>query len=119
MSDTTTLEELIARLEAATGPSRKLDATIDIAVNGGTAADLAYVLEDVERTLRPHRYTASIDAAMTLVPDDACWTVSVPRQPDMSGKRYWASLRSNHPGARGSTPAIALCIAALKARSQP
>lgn len=63
----------------------------------------------------PPEYTASIDAALTLVPDNAFWSLSVPKQPDMSGKRYWASLHAGKPGARGATPALALCIAALQA----
>jgi hypothetical protein len=121
MSDTHTLADLIARLEAATGPSRELDFWCwwwGKAVHDGQPPDADYAAANIRRADAP-LYTASIDAALTLVLDDACWTISVPRQPDMSGRRYWASLRSNHPGARGSTPAIALCIAALKARSQP
>jgi hypothetical protein len=116
------LKELIATLEAATGPNREWDLAIC-----RTALDskpLGHAAGMTDEMLLSHgyfgpmpHYTASIDAALTLVSDDARWTISVPRQPDMSGKRYWASLRSNHPGARGSTPAIALCIAALRARA--
>lgn len=96
-----TQSELIAALEKATGPSRDLDEQIaDAFLPSGWLAP---------------RFTASIDAALTLVPDNAFWSLSVPKQPDMSGKRYWASLHAGKPGARGATPAIALCIAALKA----
>lgn len=122
-----TLPEIIAALEAADGP--------DWDLNAGIARALGWELIEVSHTAgrtgawkKPNGelmyaapfFTASLDAALTLVPDDANWGVSTPRQPNMSGKRYWASLHGyggKPTGTYGATPAIALCIAALKARS--
>ena len=50
--------ELIAALEAATEPSWELDAEIARAIGAPVYPDL-----------RAHRYTSSIDAALTLVPE--------------------------------------------------
>lgn len=67
------------------------------------------------------RYTASIDAAMTLVPEG--WTVAHITQND--DKSWFVELREGFLTSytrvvmsplKTSTPAIALCIAALKAR---
>ena len=130
-----TRDELIAALEKATGADRDLDANIGKvagwlktgwAANRWWAPDVAARARKAKKTpgsfgvlpLDLPKFTASIDAALTLVPDDACWGVSRPRQPDMSGKQFWASIHGGHPGGRGATPSIALCIAALKARPE-
>lgn len=69
--------------------------------------------------------TASIDAALTLVEKDAAWAVSHSPDEDPQGypKPYRATVMPAlaYSGRRDSTdhhgcPAIALCIAALKAR---
>lgn len=63
-------------------------------------------------------YTASIDAAMTLVPEGVNWTMGG------GGKECAIVIISAGQGltdaAHGfaATPALALCIAALRARSQ-
>lgn len=105
-----TKSELISALEAATGPSRSLDDVIDLLALENGWRDERIMCPDTTP-----RYTASLDAALTLI-GDTCWAVSRPRQPDMSGKQFWASSRIGMPGGRGSNPAIATCIAALKAR---
>lgn len=96
------MNDLIAKLEAATGPDRRLDDAIHVAVRGRTA-------------LPP--YTKSIDAALMLVPQGFQAYVD-------TGVGYGdahACVWADHPhriqgGARQqATPAIALCIAALKA----
>lgn len=120
-----TLSELIAALEAADGPSRQLDA--QIALSHGW--DVVPIREKGGRTwdrwYRPHAgkrypvrlplYTASIDAALTLVPKGFAW--------DLRGNRNGDGFaRLSAPdGSSGfihfaATPAHALCIAALKAR---
>jgi hypothetical protein len=151
------MDELIARLEAATGPSRELD--LEIAKSIGAApqdADevkptyeypgndyttphwrnrVSAEMEHFNKTgelleVTEHRvdetgsfpcYTSSIDAAMTLRPDGAnCHGFDLTPEWAMG---YWS--RNNVSGghwifeAYGKTPAIALCIAALKARKQP
>jgi hypothetical protein len=105
---------VIDELERATEPSRYLDNAIRLATNNGCAFG-----DDP-------RFTASLDAAMTLVPED--------RGP----LRFFSLEHDAHDGARwiarfdsagdecghgqtiygeGNTPALALCAAALRARA--
>jgi hypothetical protein len=131
-----TTEELIARLAAATGPDRELDREI--------APFLGWVREKRGRDRREWwyrpsggraytwyedhcpQYTASIDAALTLVPEgwasasiqdgrgpigyvhnNAMAFVGIAGRPNPA--KVWHEVR--HP-----VRAIALCIAALRAR---
>lgn len=138
------IAELIAKLDRASGPDRELDAGIwehlglapkyDNSKNnyghwhyrGG--GDYHYSDDSPwgRNQLAPF-YTSSIDAAMTLVPDGYGWSVSQPNATALAS----GLLKKNTPvtaevqhgiGSRyvvaGATPAIALCIAALKARAQ-
>lgn len=103
------LAELIERLEKATGHQRCFDAAIWEVVKGTPAA-----LGGQDPLRFPPEYTASIDAALTLVPP---WSWRVGNLP--SGRAFadlgtQASLQC----VEGVTPAIALCIAALKARER-
>jgi hypothetical protein len=127
--------DLIARLEAATGPDRELDARIWCAV---FAPEGAYVersrfngewciyhgksvrsgeprlWEAKNSRVRP--VTESLDAALTLVPVGG-WRWHVDYRP---GAQCWHGLSSpfnDECDSLGATPAIALCIAALKARA--
>ena len=104
------MTSLLTRLQEATGPSFALDCGIAHAILG----------EAVARDTYPP-YTASIDAALTLVPDEwaSWWALGrglvsayyahLRRYPD-SGAEY-QTIEGN-----GATPALALCIAAIKAR---
>ena len=130
-----TLPELIAALEAATEPSRELDAEIAIAVRlapegpGWWRSKPTWTWKhashgpNVEPWAAPN-YTASLDAALTLVPGGLFWGVSAgkltPREP-----LYGASILAPKDNALGdvlgegessASAAIALCIAALRAR---
>lgn len=129
-----TEQELIERLERSAGPDRELANDVLFAC-GWTAH---------ETSIGPSRHvvwespdghgfedgdqpdpTASIDAALTLVPEGCRWTVFHPAydqgiyQDGKAGADIH-SPRSSGGGPRwkgfGATPAIALCIAALKAR---
>jgi hypothetical protein len=110
MSDTTTLADLIARLEAATGPAFVLDEAIML---------WRYADAGLPQSANPLSYTASIDDAMTLVPEG--WHAVINARPD------WPTVELHEfplpcrivPLLHARTPALALCIAALKARSQP
>lgn len=105
-----TLSQLIERLEGAAGPSRELDRAIYDAVEW---------LQRPED--EPPAYTASVDAALTLVPEGwtalecrshgnfARWTVEISRI-DNTGNYEEAQI------GRHATWPIALTIAALKAR---
>jgi hypothetical protein len=110
---------IIAKLEAATGPNRNLDALIADAIGLPVPNDPAGW---------PLRYSESIDAALTLVPEGWAWSV---REGGCyaTGKKLLPRAELAEPietefgpgvGVRAqnnaATPAIALCIAALKVR---
>jgi len=123
-----TREELIAALERTDGPSRKLDAAIyKVAV--GLKQYESIVSDALEEVCvryypgppgpsfsRVPRYTSSLDAALTLVPEGWDWCIAC-----ISGK--WdaqvgeADTFMAEGAASNGSVAIALCIAALKARA--
>ena len=122
-----TRDELIAALEAATGPSRELDwwvwwygkSTEATAPNPRPPGE-EYIRDSLEANNSP-RYTASIDAALTLVPKGwmvELWTAQ-PTDTERWNSRVAAYYHPNHKyyGENAYT-AIALCIAALKARTE-
>lgn len=121
-----TLEE---RIEAAEGPSRDLDVEIAKAVGAKHGA-----IESVDLEARSVyyidecalSYTASIDAAMTLVPEGWEWCM-FSRNNDEEGSKPSAELApttevwKNGKSAQiafAATPALALCAAALRARKE-
>lgn len=100
---------LLARLQAATGPSYVLDVEIASLVHGKSMADVAALA-------RP--YTASIDAALSWMPEGA-WLRSVHYDPHprMEGKQWVASIvcGSTYRG-EGRTMQGAINVAIAKAR---
>lgn len=112
-----TREELIAALEAAPGPSRELDARIGFLALPPEKHAKQWTDESGEwctNGIHWPRYTASLDAAMTLVPEEIF--VSLTRYTD--GWYALIALRSESTVSfRGEQKpaAIAICIAALKA----
>ena len=118
------LVKLAARCEAASGPDGELDR--EIAISVGHPRDYAadWGLRGHERpTAFP--YTASIDAAMTLVGKDCLFHIKTLWANDQSGKACRASVdRYLTEGAimwkenflaLADTPALALCAASLRA----
>lgn len=131
---------IIARLEKATGPDREIDAIIyaqfgeppdlgfpvtmwaageNVFWKGGTVTQGPVLFLGGDKY---PRFTASIDAALKLMPDGPGWTFCIWQ--DHRGN--CAQVRRPSPIDRGivpqitkhaATPAIALCIASLKARS--
>lgn len=110
-----TVSVLIERLEKATGPDRELDVEIGTLIGEADHSGPAFH--------RPFRewakyYTASIDAALLLVPERHTWVLGCGRVVQYMSQV--TPMRPAHHGASvgeaDSTPAIALCIAALKAR---
>ena len=111
-------QKLSARVEALEGPERGIDAQIHFAVREGIGCGMA---QDAPR------YTASLDAAMSLVPQGCGWIAGwgqvLPDEP-MGGAHITAHSVfagydvANDVIAEGEavTPALALCAAALKAR---
>jgi hypothetical protein len=133
MSD---LLKLAERCEAATGPDRELDGAIVVAIDGdrqtilynepgpfpqkavrGPIRDLMLTGDDLASYINAPTYTASLDAATTLVPEGMSWGVG-PR--DGTGKA-WAWVGSHddmYLAKKPATPALALCAASLRARAE-
>lgn len=120
----TDLMELASRVEAGEGPDRDLDAEIKEAVGHmwDYAADWGPRGHDKPVAFA---YTASLDAAMTLIPGDEMWDVS--RE---SADTYTADLTCFYRGivdyepdadkvpfGRAKSPALALTAACLRARA--
>lgn len=114
--------DLIARLEAASGPNRQIDEMLFELVHGRARRRSTFEQYDPSETL-PH-YTSSIDAGLTLVPEGFPWDVGGPVRKDVYGKdagKFSANCGSVPDKGfivygLATTPALALCIAALKAR---
>ena len=131
MTDETTQREamldLAARAEAASGADRELDAAIAplqglrIVDEGHPIGRMCY--DDIGCAHLLPRFTASLDAAMTLVPEG----------PSATGERFsvehWdaSGVHASHvrasawvsgaPRVYAATPALALTAAALRARA--
>jgi hypothetical protein len=88
-------EDLAVAIERAAGPCRELDHAIAAAVGW---PDSPY------HHANARRYTESLDAAVTLVPEWAGWMV----MGNAAKVGRWPS--------RGASPALALCAAAMLAR---
>lgn len=158
MTDTSSLSHLIERLERATGPDRETDLAIQLAIEPdgdiaglmqfrrgfdgkpGMAWDIHHggsvcfeKRDDGGRCFYNGgyplpKYSSSIDAAMTLVPqsDDPTWRWRIVEFQEWNkGNSYWfwRARISGWPNMRpvyecGEHPIspIALCIASLKAR---
>lgn len=121
------MDDLIARLKKATGPDRGLDGDIAVACGGATGFTERFGRRDDGWVSRgPHHavvsapaYTASVDAALTLVPPHHLWEL---KQGIEARAIVWR-LETDYDddgaptGYSTTFPAIALCIAALHARA--
>jgi hypothetical protein len=91
--------ELIAALEAAEGPDRELDCQISLAIGG---------------RVTPH-YTASLDTIVGLIERELPeWRWYV----DNRTAAVWPDGTYDESSVGASTPALALCIAFLRARAE-
>ena len=103
------MEKLIARLASAAAGSRELDEAI---------GKLAGYEAGVDIGLSPH-YTTSLDSALTLVPAGShiAAQFDTPEAGCDTAASVVLSYGEKRLGSGGSiTPALALCIAALRAR---
>lgn len=108
----TQMDELIARVEAATRPDRELDAAIWYAcVEKPQPGDK----RDNDMIGRWPSYTASIDAAMTLAPEG--YALGFKRAPCQRSHAMLATI-GYEVNASGATPALALCAASLRSRQE-
>ena len=126
------LGELIARLEAAVGPDRELADAVLLAC--GWVKHKNPVWNHLDRcdwlsppprqrlwssSRRPNP-TASIDAALTLVPEGFAWMVRGSGADDIAHPFFvaYVTIPGHDVASRvGATAPLALCIAALKARA--
>lgn len=107
------MNEIIEWLERAAGPDRGIDEMIAREVHGwkppaGTGSNAGFGFLE---------YTASIDHALTLVPEGASWTI----EPDGAWVRWMGKddveeAQGFLPLRGGKCTAIAICVAAFKAR---
>lgn len=135
------MRDLIERIEAATGPDRELDAEIFRAIgapapfqfmnklialeyNDQEQAYFARVSDDMHVKYSPPAYTASIDAAMTLVPEGVTYVRLEICARGKHGQHCRTSLEwllgdveEERESGHGLTAPLALCAAALRARN--
>ncbi len=140
------LNELADRVEALAGPDEEVDALIRCALFASAGAYVkqspingAWCIYEIgyngkERSWQPHglsqehrlgSFTASIDAAMTLVGDDSWVEIKGPRKylniPTSVPNKWSASVAKwNHEVGRmgwGATSALALTAAAIRCKA--
>jgi hypothetical protein len=126
------MKDLIKKLENAEGPDRELDVAIGFAVGRIRERNGNYLLatgNDSDMVVEPNAYddhlvaqplsyyTSSVDAAMTLIPRHAQWTIET----DAAWVRWLEGEKVKETQGwftrrEGKATALAVCIAALKAR---
>ena len=109
------LLELATRVEQASGPDEHLDCAIALATGWEPAASwVGMLLSPAGEWGCLPSFTASLDAALTLVPAGWDWCLS-----RGSGEPAIASMAPamgvDGPMSTAATPALALCAAALRA----
>lgn len=107
------LMDLAARVEAASGPDREIDKAVQRATGDGSGNHWFknHLGEHTTDDLAP-AYTASLDAAMILVPEGwTCWSLRSERIGTGVDGQEQREL------AFAATPALALTAACLRARS--
>lgn len=110
MPEAVNLEALAVRCEAAEAADRNLDAMIHFAITNGVGCGMA---QDAPA------YSASIDAALQLVPEG--WARGFTDRRTVPGMKVnaqcWTSADRSTVHGDAATPALALCAAALRARA--
>lgn len=123
MGEREVLLALAERCEQATGPDRELDADIARLV-GWTKVHFSPLDPDFLSGLQPGKpdywravseFTASLDAALTLVPEGLKWACGFSQRVPHNAQ-VWTSA-GFYEGECDSNRAIAVCVAALRARA--
>lgn len=112
-----TAKTLIERLEGAEGPSRELDAEIEALFTDERGnRPLKFFFNQVQSGhRRPPRFSSSIDAALTLVPEGWEWRLDNDTSGECAPYRFGMGQNMD---CEAATPALAICIASLRARGQ-
>ncbi|MGJ3626005.1 hypothetical protein AB5I41_01720 [Sphingomonas sp. MMS24-JH45] len=106
---------LAAKVEAATGPNIALEQEIAMAVYGAEASDVTGITVIDGHIWRVPAYTASLDAAMTLISKPGKWSITASRRGLGS---LGLACRGRAPDWHSAaTPALALTAACLRARA--
>lgn len=114
MTDKNELLALADRVEALKAPDEHIDWLIE------NALGLARFELDrpdprsegwLDKRVKPKPYTASLDAAMTLVPDEYDWILG------RTNGGLTIHARGDEFMRFGATPALAICVAAIHARA--
>ena len=116
---------LAERVEGLDGPDREVDCRIWAALNGGGFDTYAAVVPDFGQW-RALYYTASLDAAMTLVPEGLRASMTFTGLDgyscdisDQRGRQIAVAYSHRDPERpKMPIPSLALCAAALRARAQ-
>lgn len=110
---TNEISSLITRLESLDGPCQRMDIHIVEMVLGWVPSTIIHDWKKPDGTVTQMvpKFTESIDAALTLVPEGRLWSVG--SRVKVSG--YVAVMNNSGVSYHGPTPAIAVCIASLKA----
>lgn len=114
------LAEIIAKLKATEGPDRTLDEAIEMAVHPMLATlprtEIGGWMHPTHGMVAPpQHYTASLDAALMLVPEGYNTSIEIASFQNAAWvQKHGEPVRSDYGTKRA--PAIALCIAALGAR---
>jgi hypothetical protein len=110
------MADLISRLQALTEPSREIDAEIALANGwyiGKTVNEGCWFSPDGEiHDREPPRFTGSLDAALTLVPQTSVWRLE--QTAFVMGFTFEIWMQEAGTAGHGPTPAIALLIAIMK-----
>ena len=128
MSAADTLRDLAARVEAATGPDQQLDAEMwlaatpagrDVAALHAPGQSAAWAFCAAGNPTLP-RYTASLDAAMALIPAGWAWMTGC-----NWGEGFFTSLAATEATglragtqSKAATAPLALTAAALRAQAE-
>lgn len=118
------MTDLIERLQAAEGPCRELDAEIDVLhrekshpLTPANKEEWAGHVVRHGRFVAAPSYTSSIDAALTLFDcEDWEWALDNDLGGDCAPYRFKMGNPIRGLEGEAQTPALAICIAALKAR---
>lgn len=110
------LEELALKVERLSGPDRITDAESHRLVAGLTIYDVLTPQGDIRDDVP--RYTASLDAAMSLVPEGLPWEVTTTGFKPGASVCTHGGRRLEDAGSYAATPALALVAASLRARAR-
>ena len=125
--DKSELLKLAERVEALSGPDVETDLAIAVSIGAVPEAyeraivhgkPMPYYWHSTDTKAgywTPLEYTGSLDAAMTLVPEDHIWAIEADTSSEKCGAWCYDKDCQNTRPHLAATPALAFCAAALRA----